>query len=106
MIRCVLDKNGRLILHAGEKAVFQEVQGGAKILVEEEESPFWRVEKTDSKDTLPEWAIRRITFRNISRPVLYVQKKIQAETPDKKEIKNHTFAFEIKASYTDNLEKK
>lgn len=98
------DKDGSLTLHAGEEARFEKVRGAEKLLVAEEEDPFWRPEieettKTD-EDTGKEKLIH--TFKNLYRPVLYIQKKTRAVPEDqKKEIEEQTFAFSVKASYED-----
>ena len=97
------DKEGKLTLHAGEKAVFKDVRGVDDLIITEEESPFWKVDWTDSKESDPDAPARVVSFTNTYRPVLYIQKKIQAVPEDKKEeVKEHTFVFEVKASYKDD----
>lgn len=94
------DKEGKLTLHAGEKAVFKDVRGAEELIVTEEESPFWKTEKTDNKETASNEEAFVVSFTNTYRPVLYIQKKTQAVPEDKKEeVKEHTFFFEVKASY-------
>ncbi len=95
------DKEGKLTLYDGEKAVFKNVRGCANLIVTEEESPFWKPRWTDSKDTEPSSAKRVVEFTNTYRPVLYIQKKTQAVPEEKKEEvkEKHTFAFEVNASY-------
>lgn len=92
------DKKGRFFLKDGEKAVFKDVRGGEDLLVTEEESPFWKQEWEDNKGT--DQALRVVECANSYRPVLYIQKKTQAVPADKKEeVKKHTFAFKVDASY-------
>lgn len=92
------DKEGHFFLKDGEKAVFKDVRGGEDLLVTEEESPFWKQEWTDNKGT--EQDPRVVECANFYRPVLYIQKKTQAVPEDKKEeVKKHTFAFKVDASY-------
>lgn len=92
------DKKGRFFLKDGEKAVFKDVRGGEDLLVTEEESPFWKQEWEDNKGT--DQVLRVVECANSYRPVLYIQKKTQAVPADKKEeVKKHTFAFKVDASY-------
>lgn len=99
------DKNGSFTLHADEEARFEKVRGAEKLLVAEEENPFWRLEIEIIKEE-PETDAGKekliYTFKNHYRPVLYIQKKTQAVPEDQKEeIREQTFAFSVEASYKD-----
>lgn len=88
------DADGRLVLREGEKAVFQ-VADADRIQAEEEENPYWQVEKT------AEWielagSLRRhaFTFTNAYRPILYVQKKVES-VPQGVDTSDDTFTFQV-----------
>jgi len=91
------DADGQLELKAGEKAVFQVIDA-ASLSVEEEESPFWEIERKEADaDGKPG---KRIIFTNKYRPVLYVQKKLTALperlTPEEKEaLESQKFTFQL-----------
>jgi hypothetical protein len=86
------DGNGRLELCAGQKAVFEGLAQAASLQVEEEESPYWKVDVTDSTDE--EALTRTVTFENTFRPILYVSKKVLA-LPDGMEASDQEFTFQI-----------
>jgi hypothetical protein len=88
------DSNGNLELCAGQKAVFVGIGQAEEIVAEEEESPYWKVNRYDSTDE--ETATRTLTFENVFRPILYVQKKVQA-LQDGMKAADQKFTFQILA---------
>lgn len=92
------DKEGKITLYAGEKAVFKDVPGADSLIVTEEESPFWKVKMEENKDSQEN--TRVVKFENTYQPVVYIQKKIQGVPEEKKEkVKEHSFVFQIEASH-------
>ena len=90
------DANGKLVLRAGEKAVFLRVKDVAQIRVEEEENPFWEAEQTDATTSEDGIEKRVVQVRNTYRPVLYVQKKLLA-VPEGDAAAEDIFTFQLLA---------
>lgn len=93
------DAEGRLFLHAGEKAVFQ-LANAEHIHVEEQENPYWKVEKSKDEtikrtDTID---LRTVIFTNTYRPILYVKKAVSSKSvPQGVDISGKTFTFRVYA---------
>ena len=88
------DGEGRLTLHAGEKAVFPDIPSASSIVVEEEENPFWEPEVSDT--TEEGTGLRSLLFANAYRPVLYLE-KVLTVTP-KGNWSKEEFVFQVTAN--------
>lgn len=85
------DMNGTVKLKAGQKAVFEDIPAADSISVKEKESIFWETE-TEAKDAN---GVRTVTVRNIFRPPLYVQKKLQSTPGGSFTGKDDVFTFQL-----------
>lgn len=89
------DGNGRLILHADEKAIFK-VPDADQVKVVESPNLFWSSkEESEAIKESDETVGTRMTIKNKYRPILYVQKKLEGVPENKKEeVKNQEFTFQ------------
>ena len=88
------DGSGILSLKAGEKAVFPEVPDAGRIVIEEEENPFWEPGVTDTETEENGRTVRKVTIANTYRPVLYAQKETQA-VPEGVDVSGEAFTFQL-----------